>query len=64
MFSPTCPALGTSGEVAELVHRAELIRVVPLFYNPAVYNTIDIYAGEDGFLARRGDSPNRVLRLE
>ena len=48
MFSPTRSALGTSGggEVAKLVHRAKLISLVALFYNPAVYNMIDSYAGD------------------
>ncbi len=52
------------GEVAKLVHHAKHIRVVPLFYNPAVYNTIDIYVGNGCFLLCRRNSPKWVLRFE
>ena len=50
------------GEAAKLVHQVEPIQVVPLFDNPAVDklavdklavdNTIDIDAGNGGFLFR------------
>jgi len=38
--------------------------MIPLFQDPAVEDTIDIYAGNGCFLIRRGQAPKRVLRFE
>ena len=51
-------------KTAKLVHHAEPIRVVPLFYNPAVDNTIDIYIGNGCFLLRGREAPERALGFE
>jgi hypothetical protein len=57
-------SLPRCGEVVKLLHQAEPIRVVPLFYDLAVYNTIDIYIGNGCFLLHRGEPPKRVLGFE